>query len=49
MNNKIKVIDFNECHIQRMKERGLGGVRGLVKTEDNIIYVLKCIDEKEYW
>lgn len=41
MNNKIKVIDFNECQTRRMKERGLGGVRGLVKTEDNIIYVVK--------
>ena len=41
MSNKIKIIEFSECQTQRMKERGLGGVRGLVKTKDNVTYVVK--------
>lgn len=41
MNNKTKVIDFNECQTWRMKEKGLGGIRGFVKTKENEVYVVK--------
>jgi len=41
MNNKIKVIDFKECQTWRMKEKGLGGIRGFVKTKENEVYVVK--------
>lgn len=35
-----KIINFYECQTKRMDEKGMGGVRGLVKTPDNIIYVV---------
>lgn len=41
MNNKINVIDFSECQTWRMKEKGLGGIRGFVKTKENEVYVVK--------
>lgn len=41
MNDKMKIIDFNECETWRMKEKGLGGIRGFVKTKENEVYVVK--------
>lgn len=41
MDNKIKIIDFNECQTWRMKEEGLGGVRVFARTEDDEVFVVK--------
>lgn len=41
MNNRIKVIDFNECEIWRMKEEDLDGVRVFARTKDDEVFVVK--------
>lgn len=37
----IRIVDFNDCETEKMKETGLGGTRGLVTTKENITYVVK--------
>lgn len=43
----IKIISFDECKIKRMRDRGMGGVRGLVTTNEGITYVAKpeCLNQ----
>ena len=41
MNNKIKVIDFDECQTWRMKEEGFSGVRNLVRAKEDEVLIIK--------
>ena len=41
MENKYRIIDFNKCEIKRMRERGLGGVRLLVRETSGATYIVK--------
>ncbi len=40
--DNIKIISFNDCITEKLKEKGFDGIKGLVTTEEKITYIVKC-------